>query len=206
MKLIDYTINDGTLGAPNGVMYQYVLARNGLFVNAVRDGLSATVQIEKFSKQVLGLTEMDVRVEVGGRIPASMLAWMLYTAYRNTGKEILFYLQHSPWRVLLPDQVMTGGSVRPVDRYDEDMRGALVEVHSHHRMKPFFSLQDDADERNGFRVYTVLGNLEDVPTILTRVGIYGHFQIIPSDWVYEMPVGVLDVGFDRSRKEQDYGY
>ena len=41
-----------------------------------------------------------------------------------------------------------------------------------------FSLTDDRDER-GFKLYGVLGDLDTLPTLRLRVGIYGHHHEIP---------------------------
>ena len=81
----------------------------------------------------------------------------------------------------------------------------LIEVHSHHNMAAFFSGTDDREERAGFRIYSVIGNLARKPTILTRVGIYGHFWQIPSSWVYNLPSGISDtMNIDVTIEECDY--
>ena len=56
----------------------------------------------------------------------------------------------------------------------------VAEFHSHGSSRAFFSKTDDADEQ-GFRIYGVVGRLDDPESELSlRVGVYGHFA--PADW------------------------
>jgi hypothetical protein len=83
----------------------------------------------------------------------------------------------------------------------------VIEVHSHHRMGPFFSSTDDAEERAGFRIYAVIGTQPSRPSILVRVGIYGHFYNIPACWAFDLPAGVSDAlktGPEPEYEEFDY--
>ena len=56
----------------------------------------------------------------------------------------------------------------------------VAEFHSHGSSRAFFSATDDRDEQ-GFRIYGVVGRLDDPrPELSLRVGVYGHFT--PLDW------------------------
>ena len=58
--------------------------------------------------------------------------------------------------------------------------GVVAEFHSHGTSRAFFSATDDRDEQ-GFRIYGVVGRLDDpLPELSLRVGVYGHFA--PLDW------------------------
>jgi hypothetical protein len=151
------------------------------------------IWIASTAQPVRGLAEVRpyVRME---RIPVSVMARlfeMSYRAYRAGGNEVLFYLTPDPWRIMVPEQVQNSVTVRPVDPYAGGA-DTLVEAHSHHEMRAFFSKTDDADERAGFRAFIVLGNLVSRPTVLARIGIYGHFYQVPACWVCDLPAGARD--------------
>ena len=56
----------------------------------------------------------------------------------------------------------------------------VAEFHSHGSSRAFFSATDDRDEQ-GFRIYGVVGRLNDPrPELRLRMGVYGHFA--PVDW------------------------
>jgi hypothetical protein len=47
----------------------------------------------------------------------------------------------------------------------------------------------------------VIGRLSTRPSILVRVGIYGHFWEIPAAWVFQVPPGVSDELYAESEPE-----
>jgi PRTRC genetic system protein A len=172
-------------------LYTYILAANGIFVRARRPELAALIWVASVREPVRGLYEVHPYVGMDCRVPVLQVARMFEMAYRADGKEILFYLSANPWRIQVPEQVQRGASVHPVDPYAGGAN-TIIEVHSHHGMKAFFSEEDDREEQTGFRIYAVLGDLYNRPAIRVRVGIYGHFWEIPADWVFELPQGVKD--------------
>ena len=74
------------------------------------------------------------------------------------------------YRLVVPAQAGTASSLayRPP-------AGVVAEFHSHGGSRSFFSATDDRDEQ-GFRIYGVVGRLDDpLPELRLRVGVYGHF-------------------------------
>jgi PRTRC genetic system protein A len=191
MKLINHSFaTEEKLPEMGAYLYEYVTAANGMFVRARRKGLEAMVRIAPMYDLVRGLAEVQPYVTLDGRVSMRSLARMFEVAYRAGRREALFYLD-SDCKLSIPEQEAGSSSVSPVNPYAGGAE-TLIEVHSHHAMRAFFSAADDRDETGGFRIYTVLGNLAgDKPEMLTRVGIYGHFWEIPSEWVYEMPGGIV---------------
>jgi PRTRC genetic system protein A len=172
-------------------LYEYVIGANGVFVRARRAGLEALIWVASTRETIRGLAEVEPFVRLAHPLPARMLCRLVEMAYRSGNREILFYLQANPWRIAVPDQIRTGGSVTPVDPFAGGA-DTLLEVHSHHSMVAFFSRIDDRDEQAGFRLFAVLGDLYRRPTLLVRVGIYGHFWTIPASWIAELPEGLND--------------
>ncbi|MBN1136567.1 MAG: hypothetical protein JXM73_08270 [Anaerolineae bacterium] len=198
MKAVDYLIaTGGDLPPIRAGLYEYVLAGNGLFVRGQRCGLAATIPVAPC--RVRGLAEVSPRVDLSyPKIPRRMLGDMLYlswcAAVRDRPVEMLFHLWwDGGWRLIVPDQAQTGISVVPTGpAIGSSYEKALVEVHSHHVMKPVFSAADDRDEV-GFRIYAVLGNMRDRrPGIRVRVGLYGYAHEIPARLIFEMPDGLMD--------------
>lgn len=207
INLVDhYFAKDSVLPAKPGCLYQYVVAANGIFVRAERFGLSAMIWVASTADLVRGLAVLEPFVKIPARVPRRIVARMVELAYIARSREILYYLTLSGerWELSVPDQVQSGGSVRPVDPFYAG-REAIIEVHSHHHMQPFFSGADDNDEKSGFRIYAVIGNLYEYPSILVRVGIYGHFWQIPASWVFDLPAGIQDALFIHKRSGE-YAY
>lgn len=99
------------------------------------------------------------------------------------------------WEVIVPEQKVTSVSVdydpqEAVDRTAiEENLIIVADIHSHHRMRAFYSATDDADEC-GVRLYGVFGNMRGTHyNILFRAGAGGHFARIPAEEILE---GYLD--------------
>ncbi len=164
-----------------GVGYDYILAGNGVFVQAEGPDLTARVQLAKC--QVRGLDEATEKVELHhGKIPGELLAAAMLWFRETPDRERYFAIgwNGKKYSVNVPEQ--TG---RATSLEYQPLEGMTLEFHSHGRMPAFFSKTDDRDEQ-GFRVYGVMGKLDQkVPTIALRVGIYGHFQEIRREDVFQ---------------------
>jgi PRTRC genetic system protein A len=183
--------------------YGYVVAQNGVYVWARRDGLEALIPVASCTIRGLYPVEPYVRLHYPP-VDAALVTAMLDRAkgaYAADGSllEILFYLKWETlrgWQLTIPVQEQEAMQVRPVVAMLDGASYAntLVEVHSHHRMSAFFSATDTADEQ-GFRLYAVLGKLAPdayLPEIRVRVGVYGHFYEMPAGWVLSLPEGITD--------------
>ena len=182
---------DGTLPDTAGCLYAYILAGNGLFMHARRPGLEALIPV--LPGRIAGLPVLTPRVHLARRVPAKLLLAALHWSQKSFPNEALFWFNlEQEWSVYMPAQRRGRGRVVPLDPHDSKGTSALVDLHSHARMSPFFSPADDRDE-HGFRLYAVLGNLHRTPTIRVRVGIYSHFYDLPASTVFDLPEGILDI-------------
>lgn len=180
-------------------MYEYVLAGNGLFVRGKREGLEALVPVNPC--KVRGLPSLEPHVHLAyPRVPQQAVDAMLNLSRGEEAEngrpiEVLFHLSWDGmgWRVTMPEQVGSAGSVRPLNAdADSSYASALIEVHSHHEMAAFWSGTDNYDEQ-GFRLYGVLGNIFTEPVLRVRVGLYGYFWELPASHVFNLPQGVNSV-------------
>jgi PRTRC genetic system protein A len=170
------------LKGERGIGYQYVMAANGLFLQAESPQLKATVLVAEVL--VRGLAPLQEGIELPlGKIPMKLWESALRIFQQalpqerlltigNLGQRPGLYLTH------LPEQETTSTSVRYRPLYSQ-----LLEVHSHGRLRAFFSGTDDADEQ-GFKIYGCVGLFEGRQEWKLRVGIYGHFAPLELDQVF----------------------
>ena len=172
---------------------EYVTAANGVFVRAKRPGLETMLPVSwNCGTEIRGLANVEpyVRLE-GGRIPISVSTQALDWMRRAAPLELLTWVKWEAggYHVFLPEQTATASRCKPKNPFDVQGQNALMDFHSHGNTPPFFSTTDDQDEKNGFRLFAVAGNFCAGPEadLLVRVGVYGHFWIIPPVWVMELP-------------------
>ena len=174
---VGYLVNHpGGLAGVQGIGYDYVLGSGGVYVQS--QGAHLTARVLVAPGMVRGLAPVAEKLQLThGPIPASLfelgLRWFQdapdterFFAVRWDGRE---------YRLVVPPQVGTSASLtyRPP-------AGVVAEFHSHGGSRAFFSATDDRDEQ-GFRIYGVVGRLDDPrPELRLRVGVYGHFA--PLDW------------------------
>lgn len=172
MKLVDYQIHsrDGPTGE-RGSAYTYVLAGNGLFLEAENHLLAVRVLLAP--AEVRGLLPLEPRLELRhGRIPAHLLplAVNAFSARADQETYAAIAWDGEGYRVVFPPQVGNGGSVTY-----EPVPGTVVGLHSHGRMGAFFSGTDDRDDK-GFQVSVVVGKLDRlVPAAVARLCLYSYY-------------------------------
>ena len=203
--LVSYVrLTTAQLPPQHAQLYEYIFARNGIFVRAERPELAACIPISSDAVRppiVLPPGDYDLQPFVHFRLPpviAPLVAQMVEMAQdvRDTAgnpQEIFFGLHWLGWGwgLIVPEQDAGAAFVRPTNPYDPAVSQAIIEVHSHHRMAACFSTTDDRDE-TGFKLYGVLGDLDQQPTLRLRVGIYGHHHDIPASSVLSLPHFVHD--------------
>jgi len=129
---------------------EYILAGNGLFVRSVRRETEACFPIA-WCVVGGGLPPLLPYLRLNGpRVPASLVAALIshsrHAMQPNAGNiEQLFFLQlnESQWTLTIPPQAATAMSVQAtLDALDPVYSRAVLEVHSHHDMRAFFSADD----------------------------------------------------------------
>lgn len=188
MTFVDYRFlfpDSSSETDPTQCLYEYVVGKTGIYIQAQKNYLSVVMRHGSYYP-IPGLQKIKESFRLVQQVPLRLFYEIARTAYFYQIEERLYYLvfRANNWKLFHPPQFQTKISVRPIDPYDPIGASALVEVHSHGTMPAYFSDQDNKDE-TGFRIYTVIGNLDKHrPSISTRVGVYGNFWYIPSSWVY----------------------
>ncbi|MDO8751045.1 MAG: Mov34/MPN/PAD-1 family protein [Dehalococcoidia bacterium] len=183
MNLVGYYIEGKAGTGEEGLAYNYVMAENGLWLEARNDLLEARVLLA--DAEIRGLAPLEPRLVLKhGRIPSTIWKWLAHIcalAYPNEFFGALTWVPDGSYGWSLPVQTSSRASVRftPVER-------AVLEVHSHPDMSAFFSSIDDADEQ-AFKLYAVLGwgGQTGRKEVHIRLGIYGYFVDVPWGQVFE---------------------
>lgn len=188
----------GSLTGEPGQLFNYVTAANGVFISAGRPEFDASVPVmsPRSGVPLRGLASIAAGVVMARpRVPAQALSAFLAAAVRVCANraeptELLWWLRYAEgWKAHEPAQDATAGSVQPTE---SDWPQTCLEIHSHHEMAARFSAMDDEDERQGFKIYAVLGRIFTRPELRVRVGLYGYLYEIPARDVFELPAGIVD--------------
>ena len=167
--------NDGLTGV-QGIGFDYVLGSGGVYVQS--ESANLTVRVLVAPCPVRRLAPVTGKVELAhGPIPAALFETGLRWFQDTPDTERFFAVRWDgrSYRLVVPEQEGTASSLKYTPP-----PGVVAEFHSHGSSRAFFSETDDNDEQ-GFRVYGVVGRLDDPePELSLRVGVYGHFA--PADW------------------------
>jgi PRTRC genetic system protein A len=198
-KLVQHLIvqDDGRLPPIPDCLYAYIMAGNGIFLYAKRDDLEVLIPISRAI--IAGLPSLEPFVNMP-RVPAVLMHHILQASKENLPNEILFWFNFDHdrqiWNLDAPLQFSRPTSVFPVDKADPLGIKALIDLHSHAMMEPFFSPTDNKDEQ-GFRIFAVIGKVNENPEIRVRVGIYGNYWNIPASMIFELPGEIRDACFGK---------
>lgn len=193
------------LPAYDAALSEYVFAANGLFRRAERPGLHALVPAAPPAR-LLKPVEPYVHLNAP-RVPVHLVREMLDLARRTCHPtnadsaqieffETLFFFlwdeNESRWKLDVPPQDRTLWSVRATETgADSTYANALIEVHSHHWERAFYSRADNLDEE-GLRIYGVLGRIFERPELKVRVSVYGDWWELPAHEIFELPEEVCE--------------
>ena len=162
----------GLVGEP-GLGYNYILARNGLFIRAENEHLEATIQVAEAS--VRGLAPLAKRVALKHGPIHGLLwegAYKIFLEDPASECYMAIVWVRDRYELTRPQQDATAASVKY-----ERPRNVVVDIHSHGVIKAFFSTTDDQDDQ-GLKISIVVGNLDKGPwypdRIASRVCVFGY--------------------------------
>ena len=214
------------LEGERGMCYDYVLASNGLFVEAEGNLMAARVPVARC--EVRGLAPVQPKVVLRhGKIPKHLFDLALNSMLTTPDKEryvaVTFtdgYHLNVPKQAADREQVGEGiddghGSGAGVAYLNPDR--VFLEMHTHPKMRAFFSPTDNQDEA-GLKLYGVIGHCgtyheitddmsydeqmgwlqNNTPAIRLRAGVYGYFGPIAWEEVFDGDLGseMFDISLD----------
>ena len=182
MTRVGYLLNTRTgLAGEPGLFYNYIIARDGIYVHGQNPLLKATVCIA--ACEVRGLASLQHSVELPhGRIPRHVYDLAISILAAHAWEERYLAVVWDRWyRLRVPQQFSDGASVSY-----ERLPHTVMDIHSHSCMPAFFSGTDDNDE-TGLRLSLVVGELNTLaPQVSLRVGVYGYFVPLELDDVFRL--------------------
>lgn len=172
----------------------WLFAANGLFKRATNAALSATVCVAQFRTSIYGLDALLPSVRWHhhrGLLPASWLDALLDSArkacelpsgmVRPIEKQWFAVWRNQCVRLIVPkEQHASAGMVR----YEMPTEPVLLDIHSHHTMRAYFSEVDDRDDQ-GLSISMVIGTIFERPEAVARLNVYGHRQRIPLTMLFD---------------------
>ncbi len=181
------------------VLYEYVLAGNGVLLRAQREEF--TVSVPLVYKEIKGLPSAFVGIEwhrprVPRRIWDEICLHARFSNSKERFREELYLIywdnDRSAWQWSASSRDRTYTSTIADDRRPEYSE-ACIEVHTHPPGAYQFSSADDRDESGKFRIFGIIADVHNQPKIRFRCGIYDHLIPIPFSWVGHLPSGVVDL-------------
>ena len=196
---IGHRIAKERLDPVKAILYEYVLAGNGVVLKAQRDEF--TVSVPLAYREIKGLPEAFVGIKwhkprVPGRIWDEICLHATIHNSKDDFKEELYLIcwdqGSDSWQWCTSGRDRTWASTIADERRPEYSE-ACIEVHTHPPGAYQFSKADDRDESGKFRIFGIIADVHDKPKIRFRCGIYDHLIPIPFTWIGNFPIGVVDL-------------
>ena len=176
MKPVGYLVKhpDG-LSGETGLFYNYILASNGLFIEAESSIIAARIPVAEC--EVRGLAPMETKVTLTyGSIPQRFWDLALDSFLAEPDKESYVAVTAARgYNLYVPVQDKSGGSVAY-----EVGESVVLDLHSHGFMGACFSPTDNNDEK-GLKLYGVVGKLNATPIVKLRVGVMDTSTLYPGE-------------------------
>lgn len=183
----------------DAILYEYVLAGNGVMLRAQRDEFSVSVPLS--GREIKGLPEVFVgikwhRPRIPTRVWDEILAHARINCNASEFREDLYLIYWDKssecWQWRPASRTRTWASTIADDTIPEYAE-ACIELHTHPPGALNFSRADDADESGKFRIFGILIDVHDKPKIRFRCGVYDHLIPIPFSWIGRLPHGMVDL-------------
>ena len=199
-KFVEHKIASAESESVTAIMFEYLMAGNGLFIRARRREFSVCLPLCR--EAIKGLPSVTSGIVWHKpKIPSSIWQQILENArWANDFTEfkedvyVVFWLEAiSEWRWKKISKERQRAATIADDTLQE-YGEACIELHTHPDGAIHFSLSDDRDESGKFRIFGILTDVHStLPKIRFRCGVYDYFAQIPADYVSEMPHGILDL-------------
>jgi PRTRC genetic system protein A len=193
MNQIGYLLykDGGLITGEQGQYYDYKILGNGIFISACNSLILAEIQIADCDIRGLkpsgGVSYFQLE---HGKIPARLYDLALSVLLADCTKEryVAIVWNDDRYCIVVPGQ----DGIEARVKY-ETVENTVLELHSHPDMPANFSMQDNHDEQ-GLKLYGVVGILPDETTINLRLGVYGYFQVILWQDIFDgSPEGCRDI-------------
>lgn len=134
--------------------------------------------------------EVDFRLNAP-KIPGALLREIISFFKEDPDREAAVQIFYDPgsrtYELYYPPQKTSAAYVAfERNALMEEEKALVMDVHSHNRMRAFFSSVDDLDEK-GTRLYLVIGRIDREPPMwCARAGIAGHYKTLELSDIFTM--------------------
>jgi PRTRC genetic system protein A len=198
-----YHVHKSSPLPPNDALaYQYVFATTGVYLRAESRFFDVLLPLAPLPIRGLAPLQPHFVLKVP-RLPDWLLAAVLLDSRRvrrpDGGLNEALYHFHRDGagvRVVKPAQRATATGVVGAEG---NASKVFLDLHSHGNMPAFWSTTDNYDEQ-GFRVYGVIGRLDERPDIRLRLGVYGYWFPLPVKLLFDGTGGFVDIVGQKTKK------
>jgi len=174
-----YLVNakDGLHGV-RGSFFDYVLAENGVFIEAEGPFFAARVPVA--NADIRGLAPLEPALVLRhGLIPQHLFDLGLSSMLVDPSMErYVAVTWNDGYHIHVPEQEAGATSTKYLVSDN-----TVIDLHSHGGMSAWFSGTDNEDEL-GLKIFGVVGRLPGRPQLRLRVGIYGYHHPVSWDEVF----------------------
>lgn len=198
-KFIDHKIASKEPNDVTAILYEYLIAGDGLFMRATRSEFTASLPLCK--RPISGLPKGDAGI-IWHKPRIGRYLWqdiLRHARSRSTSSEfkedvyiIYWHKSEAAWRWKAVSRDRSWAATIADDSVAE-YGEACIELHTHPPGAIHFSRADDLDESGKFRIFAIMVDIHDTPQIRFRCGIYDHFFPIPGSWVGDIPSWLVDL-------------
>lgn len=190
------------------LLFEIVIAQNGVFKRARRREMTAAVELSSFAVKIPELAVGAAGVELTEKIPAQIFTEILAHARNSTDAanftENLYAVcrDNKSGGYFWKEVSRSRSFASTIARDDEPAyQNAVLEIHTHPPGCVEFSSQDDRDESGKFRLFGILVDIHSAkPGIRLRVGVYDSFREISIAEVTDAPIKNLTDLVERERE------
>lgn len=199
-KFIGHQIINNEPKKISAVLYEYLMAGNGIFVRAERDEFKVVLPVS--SLNIKGLPDETYGIHwKKPQIPKILWKEILENARDDSDcgnfKEDVFVIYWSDeeilWKWRRIGRKRTSVATIADDTLEE-YKHACIELHTHPAGAIHFSRADDGDETGKFRIFGILIDIySETPKIRFRCGVYEHLVQIPAEFIGDIPNEIIDL-------------
>ena len=198
-EFIGHRITKERFEPVEAILYEYLLAGNGVILRAQRKEFAVSVPL--VFREIKGLPTGFVGIRwLKPKVPSRVWDEICKHARISNSKEnfreelylIYWDSERYAWQWSTSSRDRTYASTIADDRRPEYSE-ACIEIHTHPEGAYQFSSADDRDESGKFRIFGIIADVHDKPKFRFRCGIYDHLTPVPFSWIGNLPSGVVDL-------------
>ena len=199
-KFVEHKVASSETQNVTAVMFEYLMAGNGLFIRAKRKEFSVCLPVCR--EPIKGLPQITsgiiwhkpkIPIYIWQQIWENARAGSDSIQFREDVYVVFWHERASQWCWKNIGKERSWARTIADDSLSEYSE-ACIELHTHPDGVIHFSSADDRDESGKFRIFGILVDIHtNNPKIRFRCGVYDYFAQIPADYISEMPPDFLDL-------------